>query len=122
MNKIRLLDGSCGFEDVWVDNCLNRIKYDNSPIAIISDCRFVSEAEAIKKAGGVVIGLKRDVYTSNHSSEVDMDNYEDFDAVIDNRDMTVDQLCGSFLDIVVDMGLTKKIRSFNKRLGTTSAR
>ena len=109
-------------KDVWVDNCLNRIKYDNSPIAIISDCRFVSEAEAIKKAGGVVIGLKRDVYTSNHSSEVDMDNYEGFDAVIDNRDMTVDRLCGSFLDIVVDMGFTKKIRSFNKRLGTTSAR
>jgi len=109
-------------KDVWVDNCLNRIKYDNSPIAIISDCRFVSEAEAIKKAGGVVIGLKRDVYTNNHSSEVDMDNYEGFDAVIDNRDMTVDRLCGSFLDIVVDMGFTKKIRSFNKRLGTTSAR
>mgnify|MGYP005827916507 CR=1 FL=1 len=35
--------------NIWIDNCLHRIEDDASPIAIISDCRFVNEIEAVKR-------------------------------------------------------------------------
>lgn len=107
---------------VWINNCLNRINHDQSPIAIISDCRFIDEVEEVKNAGGVVINLTRNTQNGSHKAETDLDNYKHFDAEIDNQDMTVQELCNSFLNIVVNMGITKKIRSFNNRTGTTTAR
>lgn len=107
-------------EDVWVSNCLNRIKYDNPPIAIISDCRCINEIEAVKKAGGKVIKLTRTPHESDHSSEIDIDNYDDFDAVLDNENWSIEQSCNAFLNLLVDWGVTKKIRMVNPRIGTAS--
>jgi hypothetical protein len=114
MRKIR--------NDVWIENCMSRINYDQSPIAVISDCRYINEVEAVKKAGGVVIYLTRFDSASSHSSENDLNDYKEFDAVIDNKDMSISQLCDQFLNIIVDMGITKKIRSLNPRRGTTSVK
>lgn len=107
-------------EDVWVSNCLNRIKYDNAPIAIISDCRYINEIEAVKRAGGKVIKLTREPIKSSHSSETEAENYDDFDAVIDNTNMSIKQSCDAFLNILVDWGVTKKIRMVNPRMGMAS--
>jgi len=87
---------------------------DGSPIAVIGDCRFLNEAEAIKKAGGKVIRLTRSIYESNHQSEVDLDNYTNFDAVIDNQNMSIDQSCEEFMKILTNMGITTKARTFGK--------
>lgn len=102
------------YSNIWIDNCIKRIMSDGSPIAVIGDCRFLNEAEAIKKAGGKVIRLTRSIYESNHQSEVDLDNYTNFDAVIDNQNMSIDQSCEEFMKILTNMGITTKARTFGK--------
>ena len=117
--------------NIWIDNCLDRIKEDNSPISIISDCRFINEIEAVKKAGGKVIKLTRDVpdtkhkssldkEIATHASENDFDNYKDFDVVLDNKNMSIEESCNMFLKTRVDMGVTKHMRTINPRLGTAT--
>ena len=57
--------------------------------AVISDCRFPNEAEAVQRAGGKVIRLTRgDDSDDSHSSEVEVNNIE-YDAVIDNKDLSL---------------------------------
>lgn len=62
------------------------------PNWIITDTRFPNEAEAIKKAGGIVIRINRPgVQPINpHPSETSLDNWN-FDAVI-NNDSQIDDL------------------------------
>lgn len=74
----------------WIDKVKNEII--NYPgIAIITDCRFVGEADMIKSLGGKVFRVKRPGFLPNdHSSEHDLDNYN-FDAIIDN-DGTIEDL------------------------------
>lgn len=102
---------------VWINNCVQRIKTDAPPIAVIGDCRFSDEADAIKEAGGKVIHLTRSPFKEedSHESETSLDNYENFDAVIDNQNMTIEQSVNEFLDILVDFGVTQKIRKIKKR-------
>lgn len=96
-------------DDVWVKAAFNIISDDNPPIALIEDVRFVSEVEAILKAGGYVIRLTRnmDNSTDKHGSEVDLDNY-DFDSqpnafLIDNADMEIMEKNRSAMSIVEEI-------------------
>jgi hypothetical protein len=67
-------------------------KHAAYPNWIITDTRFPNEAEAIKKAGGIVIRINRPgVQPINpHPSETSLDNWN-FDAVI-NNDSQIDDL------------------------------
>ena len=47
---------------------------------------------------------------------------EDCDAIIDNTNMTINESCNAFLDILVDLGATQKIRTFNNRKGMTTVK
>lgn len=83
--------------NVWVDATINKIKLEKPKLAIITDCRFPNEIEAIKSNGGKVLRLTRDPHHSNHLSEsiLDMANYDwnNFDFILDNSDMNLfDQL------------------------------
>jgi hypothetical protein len=69
-------------ENVWVNALF--ADYNENSRWIITDVRFPNEAEAIKKHGGIVIRINRDVDTNNHLSETALDDYE-FDYVIDNN-------------------------------------
>ena len=56
------------------------------PNWIITDVRFLNEVKAIKEKDGIIIRINRESdYNSNHSSEIALDNYEDFDYIIDNN-------------------------------------
>ena len=81
--------------NVWADATIRRIQQDNPLVALIGDCRFPNEVEAIKKAGGTVIKLTRNLYNSDHSSEtaLDPENYDqsNFDLVVDNQNMTIEE-------------------------------
>ena len=109
------------YQPVWINNCMKRIEDDQSPIAIVSDCRFTNEIEAVQSAGGKVIRLTRNPFDENHSSETEVDD-EDCDAIINNTNMTIDESCNAFLDILVDLGATQKIRAFNHRKGMTTVK
>lgn len=68
--------------DLWVNSLFAHLDKDDN--YIITDVRYVNEAEACKEAEGIVVRINRDVPEMEHSSETELDNYE-FDHVIDNN-------------------------------------
>lgn len=78
------------YNNVWVDATIRQIKQDDLDFALIEDCRFRNEADALKQAGGKVIGFTRRPHPEdNHSSEIDLIGYN-FDLLIDNKDLSLD--------------------------------
>lgn len=81
--------------NVWADATINKIASGSYGLAIIADCRFPNEVEAIKNAGGFIIKLNRNPFNSDHSSETALDstnyNYANFDLVLSNENMTIDE-------------------------------
>lgn len=56
------------------------------PNWIITDVRFPNEAKAIKDRNGLIFRITRkDVSTSDHESEIALDNYTEFDCIIPNN-------------------------------------
>lgn len=80
-------------DDIWVQATLNQIVKDDPQIAIIADCRFPNEIEAIKSHNGIVIRLTRNPFESDHISEsiLDQDKYDwsNFNYVIDNKNYSL---------------------------------
>jgi hypothetical protein len=96
-------------QDIWVNVLLSRYKqpgYTYYPNWFIPDVRFVNEVEAIKKANGIVIRINRGERTSNHPSEASLDNYKDFDAIVENSG-TLEELFEKASIIVDKFNLTK---------------
>ena len=61
--------------------------YSDDQNWVISDVRFLNEAESIRKRGGILIRLEgdptgiraKDTRDPNHESEIQLDDYEHFD-------------------------------------------
>lgn len=78
------------FEPCWTNYLVNRIKKEQPDIALISDMRFINEIKTIKNEGGFVVRLLRTKLGKDlHSSETSLNDFEDFDAIIDNRIMSI---------------------------------
>lgn len=81
--------------NVWADATLNKIKKDRPQLALIADCRFPNEVEAVKTAGGLVIKLTRNPHNSDHASEValDEDRYScsNFDLILYNDHIDISE-------------------------------
>lgn len=92
---------------VWVDATLNKIKKDNTKLAIITDCRFPNEIDAIKQNNGKVIRLTRSPFDSDHISEniLNKDNYDwsNFDYIINNKDMSILDQCNEMQNILIQV-------------------
>lgn len=70
------------------------------PNWIITDTRFPNEAKAIKNKNGVVIRVNRNTGNNDqHISEIALDDYKDWDYVIDNNG-TLDELIEKVLEIL----------------------
>lgn len=97
--------------NVWADATLNRIKKESPQIAIIADCRFPNEVEAIKKHGGVVIKLMLNPFNSDHSSEtaLDPDKYpaSNFDVVIFNNHLSIEHKNYAIIKFLDNKGILK---------------
>jgi hypothetical protein len=85
--------------DAWSKYSINKITSEGSELAIIPDVRFPNEVEAIKSEGGIVIRLTRNTFNSDAEAETALDNnvfdYKKFDIVIDNGDMSIEELCST---------------------------
>lgn len=88
------------YPDIWTQRTIKDILAEESLYSIITDARFPNEVDAVKKAGGKVIKLTRTTSEDTHDSETALDEYEDYDAVIDNRDMTIQESCESLINIL----------------------
>ena len=98
--------------DVWATSLLRQIETEGSALAIVCDCRFPNEVEQIKKAGGKVIRLNRNNHgDDSHASEtvLDKDNYswKNFDAVIDNQNMNVQETNEAVYQFLLDWEFVK---------------
>lgn len=95
--------------NVWADATISKITKDNFPLAIIADCRFPNEVEAIKKAGGIVIKLTRNPHNSDHDSEtaLDADRYDqsNFDMIIMNHAMEIPEQIRCVLKFLKKRGI-----------------
>lgn len=80
--------------NIWPDSTIKRIQGEAPELALITDCRFPNEVDAIQNAGGSVVRLTRDkCLSSDHISEVILDkdkyNWDNFDHVLDNENMSI---------------------------------
>lgn len=87
---LQLMGTECGRKilhpNLWVNSTMS--EYIDESNWIITDVRFPNEVKAIKDAGGVVIRVNRNSIESNdnHESETALDDYTDWDYVINNDD------------------------------------
>lgn len=75
-------------DDLWV-KCVERaIEVPTDERWVISDVRFLNEARAVKNWGGYLVKVDRpggpEIEGSQHSSEVAMSEYQDWDYVLTN--------------------------------------
>lgn len=66
--------------EIWVKNMQSRLR--NAERVVIDDCRFLNESQAIRDAGGMVVGIQRPgLSVDNHPSELEM--AENWNTMID---------------------------------------
>jgi hypothetical protein len=76
---------------------------------LVGDVRFPNEVKAIQDMGGYVIRLLRNPFPDDqHASETALDGYEGFDALVDNREMTIEQQNKAVWDLIKEKGWLKK--------------
>lgn len=93
------------YGDCWVDACIRRIRYENKPFAVISDCRFPNEADGVQAVGGKVVRFLRNPFPDDqHESETALDNYDKFDFVLDNSNMSIEDQNNAVLDKLIEWG------------------
>lgn len=87
--------------DVWANRVIKQIKTEQPAVAVITDCRYINEAEAIQKLGGKVIRLTRNHDSvDQHTSETELDSWTLFDDTIDNQYLTVQGTQGILVAIL----------------------
>ena len=77
------------YDDIWHERLTKDIAVEQPLLAIVDDCRFSNEVEAIHSVSGKVIYLTRNPYSDDHSSEAELKNYNNFDKVIDNANLSI---------------------------------
>lgn len=95
--------------NVWVDATINKVKKEGVDLAIITDCRFPNEVDAILENNGYVIRLKRDPFGSPSNSESALDenkyNWMRFSTVINNQDSSIIEKNNFISDFLKNKGI-----------------
>jgi hypothetical protein len=90
--------------DLWVMATKRKLVDMAGQNVVISDCRFPNEAEMIKGLGGFVVRInatfdgKQSIQTGQHSSELAMESYNDWDWAIKN-DSTIESYYAKVQDM-----------------------
>lgn len=93
--------------DIWVYPVIDFYLNNPDTICVISDCRFKNEAKMIKNNGGLIFRINKENKSENtrdseHISETDMDDYCDYDLVINNNGSIEDleKIINSYLNFL----------------------
>lgn len=94
------------YPQVWVESTIRKIQKESPELAIIVDCRFENEVKGIQAAGGKVIRLTRNIYgdSDQHPSETALDEYNGFDYVLDNQNMSIKEQNESIYNQLAEWG------------------
>jgi hypothetical protein len=98
---LRILEPDC-----WVRGCLHAIAASRVDLALIDDCRFPNEVQAVQQAGGVVVRLTRGLSGDRHESETALDGLAgaSIDHVLDNRFLSLGQTQQALVDYLIRLG------------------
>lgn len=77
------------YDEIWHEITMSRIALEQPLVAVIDDCRFINEVDAIQQAGGKVISLLRNPYDDDDVSENELKTHDNFDRVIDNTNLNI---------------------------------
>ena len=95
--------------NVWSSATIRLIQKEQPDVALIADCRFPNEVEAVKNAGGLVVKLNRNLYESTHASETALDatNYDqsNFDLTIANLNGGIDEKNNIIKNFLIHKGI-----------------
>lgn len=98
------------YPEIWTSKTIKDVINEESFVAVISDARFINEIEAVQNAGGKVIRLTRGINGDSHSSEMELNDFDKYDAVLDNENLTIQESCVKLLEILDGWGwLAKEI-------------
>jgi DNA polymerase III delta prime subunit len=95
------------WDDVWVEAWRKLIRFgdQSDDLIIIPDVRFPNEVRAIHDIDGHVIRLTRTPFPEDkHESETALDNWTNFNAIIDNSNMSIDEQDKAVLELVTERG------------------
>lgn len=96
-------------DDVWVSLCIKQIKDENPNLALIGDCRFKNEIDAVHEAGGKVIYFTRNSESSDgHDSEKASEYKDHYDCIIDNTNIGVEEQNKLVLEQIQAWGILPK--------------
>ena len=94
--------------DIWTQACISRVQSEQSELSVIGDCRFENEVDIIKKAGGKVVRLTRQIFEDDHLSETalnkDKFDWDSFDLIIDNQNMSIEETHDCLLENIQKWG------------------
>lgn len=91
--------------DFWVKKLNEDITYHED--VMVTDVRYINEADFIKKSNGFLIKVVRNVnneiHGQNHESEINLDGYKHFDLNIDNSGpkKVLEQIADDVADIFI---------------------
>ena len=86
-------------DKIWINSTLKKAWNQN---IIISDLRFITEFEEIKKQNGFIIYIDRGLTPGLHKSESEMSElleHNKFDLIINNKNISIKQLFNKVKDI-----------------------
>ena len=88
----------------WIHFVLDKFQADwEHKLIIITDVRYINEAQAVKSFGGKIARINRSIEDVNtHKSEIDLDDYKSFDYIIDNTSNVLD-LKNNVLEVLKDI-------------------
>jgi len=76
---------------VWIKAAFRFSPDEEAKDVVVSDVRYLNELNTVKEYGGVAVRMDREIEESEddelakHVSEVELDNYHDWDMVVDNN-------------------------------------
>ena len=91
----------------WIDKCLDTVRTCDDEFVVIDDMRFRNEAEALRDLGWTLVRLEREGWPpylsegSTDESEVDLDDFDEWDYVITAREGDI-QTLWSAMDMIVE--------------------
>ena len=89
----------------WAKAALRKIAKEAPKVAVLVDCRFPDEADETHAYGGTVVRLTRNLLNNQHKSETALDNYENFDYIIQNDNLSLVESCNFMLEILQEIGV-----------------
>jgi hypothetical protein len=96
-NIMRQINPNC-----WVNALVKKVEkyaHDTNNHCLIIDGRFPQEIDAMENLGAKSIRLARNVFNDQHESETALDNYQDFDYIVDNQNESFEDTKTKILQI-----------------------